>query len=231
MSLSEAERVFFCKWGILYNELVILRKFIYFSMTVKTDDRILKHAQSSQALFFMRILAGKLWEGWQFLQKDFFKSRLSKDYEEKLTDIGKKSLKKLKKYLSRTNNIQKIRNEYAFHYSKEQNKRIEEILPKLSDSEKLDVIISENHLNCFYQASEDIISFIVVQWENYPEDFRNALEKLQDEVGNVTKWFLDFLGDCLKHFVENSGTFELTKIDIPDPPEWKIVNIPYFVKV
>lgn len=231
MSIPESERLFFLRFGNLFNEICILRKLMFFSIGIETTDRTLKAAQYSQAFFLLKILSGKLWEGWRMLEQDFFRTRISQDYQSELTNIGCSGICGLKKYFSRDNCIKNIRNEFAFHYSREHKKHMKEMLTKLGKSEMLDVIISKAHCNCLYVASEVVTNLAIVKWTDFPSGYEKALKNLRDEVDKVTKWFLDFLGDCLLVIVKKrKGCFEMTEVDIPEPPKANDIELPYFIQ-
>lgn len=230
MSIPEAEQLFFLRFGNLFNEICILRKLAYFSTGIETTDRTIRAAQNSQAFLLLKMLAGKLWEGWRLLEQDFFGTKLSQDYESRLTPIGCRGLDGLKQYFSRDNRIKKIRDELAFHYSNEYKEQMKKILEKLGESEMLDVIISENHFNCLYVASEVVASLASVEWTDFPDGYQQALENFLVEIDKVTKLFLDFLGDCLLVFVKKHKVhFDMTEVDIPDPPKADEIELPYFI--
>ena len=67
--LSKKEKVFFVQLTLLLDELMILAKCVKFAsnpMEVKQEAE--KTAQYTQALFFIKILAGKIYEGWQMFR-------------------------------------------------------------------------------------------------------------------------------------------------------------------
>ena len=231
MSIPEAERLFLFRFGNLFNEICVLRKLVYFSGGTKTTNKILKNAKMSQAVFILRILAGKLWEGWRLIETDFFKTKLSRDYEKKLTHVGKSGLGSLKRYFSTVNNIENIRNEISFHYSNEHKEHIKTIIDSHSAPEQFDVLISDNHLNCFYSTSGSVTDLTIIDWTNSPNDDEKSLQNLLSEITNITKSFLDFLGDCLFIIVKNHGNFDMVEVSIPNPPKFDEIELPYFIQI
>jgi hypothetical protein len=232
MSIPEAERLFFLRFGNLFNEICILRKLVYFSGGTRTTHDILKKAKMSQAVFILRLLAGKLWEGWLSLRKDFFDAKISKDYEKKLTHVGKSGLSSLKKYFDKkNNNIRNIRNEISFHYSEEHKEHIKTIIDSHRAPEQFDVLISDNHLNCFYSTSGSVTDLTIIDWTNSPNDDEKSLQNLLSEIINITKSFLDFLGDCLFIIVKNHGHFDMVEVSIPNPPKFDEIELPYFIQI
>jgi len=139
-TLDEIEQVFFIQLMHFLNELNVLQKCVIVSSNkLESLKTIEKRGQISQAQFFIRILAGKLNEGWEMIRKDFFKTQLSREYENLLSQKGKESLSELKVYFKDKNNLVRlIRDKFAFHYDKEKIK------------EEIDKIPQEEPLRCIF---------------------------------------------------------------------------------
>jgi hypothetical protein len=82
-AIPRKERIFFIQIGNLLNDLNIFQKLIFISGK-HTEDILERRGRNLQALLFVRILAGKLWEAWQLLERDFFGAKLSQQYESSL---------------------------------------------------------------------------------------------------------------------------------------------------
>jgi len=78
-SIPRTERIFFIQVGQVLNELNTLQK-VVFVAAKHTEDTLERRGRHLQALLFSRMLAGKLWEAWELLGKDFFQAKLSKEY-------------------------------------------------------------------------------------------------------------------------------------------------------
>jgi len=70
----------------------------------------------SQNCMLFCLLAGKLKEAWQVVQKGYFATSLSKQFHSKLPMEGSDALKTLKDYFSRPNLVETLRNNYGFHH-------------------------------------------------------------------------------------------------------------------
>lgn len=228
-SVEEREQIFLLQFGNLLNELSVLHKLVHFTTNTDAHDRTVRAAQNSQAFLLLRILAGKLWEGWRLLERDLFKTKLSQEYVRNLSDLGTNSLDGLMKYFCGQNIIYRIRNEFSFHYSDKSSTKIKSAIKKVGDSEVFRIFISEIHCNCFYEASDVLTNLSIVEWTNASE-YQAKLEKLLKEIIDITWLFLDFLGDCLAVFAKKHPEFKATEIDIPDPPDIVEVTLPYFIK-
>lgn len=221
------EQVFFVQLTHMLNELNILQKCVIVSSNglklLRAADR---RGQVSQALFFIRTLAGKLNEGWVMLERAFFKACLSKEYEKILSQGGKASLSELKRYFRGKNNVNLIRKKFAFHYDRD---KIREELDKIPQSEVLEMFISEHRGNCLYSLSDAVVNWALLNSID-PSSPQRAMEILIDEVAvKVSGWFQEFGGDCIRIIVEKLD-LDYTEIEIPEPPLLDDVRLPYFVK-
>src|SRR5262245_4499884 len=63
-NMPEDVRVFFVQAGRLHNELMWLQKLMLASQQRETTNETLTGIQTYQVLMLTRLLAGKLWEGW-----------------------------------------------------------------------------------------------------------------------------------------------------------------------
>ena len=112
--LPEKERVFFIQLAHLSNEITVLTKLLILSNN-KSETEVINKAYAMQSSLIARMSIGKLYEAWRLLEKNFFASKLSKEYEPKLSEDGLKALQNLKKYFGKSNLISDIRNNFSFH--------------------------------------------------------------------------------------------------------------------
>lgn len=231
-SISENERVFFVQAGSLLNDLCMLQKLTIFSPNVKSVNQVVHMAQNMQTLSLIRIQAGKLHEGWQLLQKNFFGTKLSCEYEKELSDPEKENLKKLKTYFRKDKNlISSIRNKFAFHYYPSSTE-INQLIDDLRESEIFEIFISEFYGNCVFSMSNVLITYLILEHtgvENTDENTNKAMLKLLHDVTDVTSWFGSFLGACLLVFTKKHLGLESTEVEIPEPPDINEVTLPYFI--
>jgi hypothetical protein len=80
-AVPEQERVLMVLLAHAANELNTLTKLFHFCSTQKAPTPIEEQARNAQALVLARVLAGKLYECWELLQRAFFGARLSQTYE------------------------------------------------------------------------------------------------------------------------------------------------------
>jgi len=227
-TIPEIEQVFFIQIMQFLNELNILQKCVIVSSNeLGSLTTIEKRGQISQAHFFIRILAGKLYEGWKMISKNFVETQLSREYENLLSQKGKESLSELIGYFNDENNkVRLIRNKFAFHYDKE---KIKEEIDKIPQSEMLEMFVSEHRINCLYTISDTIVNWSILN----SIDSSNSQQAMDILIGDiaikVNGWFREFCGDCVFIIVKKLE-LNSTEIEIPEPPSIDDVKLPYFVK-
>jgi hypothetical protein len=228
-SIPEDARVFFVQAGRLHNELMWLQKLILASQQRETTNEILTAMQTYQALMLTRLLAGKLWEGWDLLNRSYFGAKLSQRYEQRLPRVGQEAIAALKKYFGQKALMYDVRNQFAFHYLPE---RIRAILTDL-DEPSLKFYLSEQSGNTFFQFSETVVNIAMLE-DIQKGDYKAALEKLMDQVGKVARDFIDFcdswIGLVLQdYFPEISSLDELEKVTLSDLPKVGDIGLSYFI--
>ena len=210
------------------NETNILHKLLIFCQT-EVDSDIVRKAHTSQALLIARVYIGKLFEGWRMLEKTFFASKLSQEYEVLLSSNGKSALKNLKQYFGKKNLIEEIRNNYSFHYTPEE---VTEQLKLFDVNSEFEDFLSKDSANSLSFLSEEVISRAMLKRIDADNDFI-AMNKFMDELLKVSKWVTEFCGHCIvailgKYFIP--ADFKTEDILISNSPKITGVSIPYFVE-
>lgn len=228
-SIPEPERRFFILITNVLNDVNMLFKLTILSNKHRENIIELK-AQESLTFFILVLLAGKLWEGWKMLGKEFFGSKLSMQYDPVLSSKAKVALQNLKDYFGKGDNlINFIRNKVGFHYK--HGDEILEILDESSDEERFELYLSQAQGNCFYYMATILTSSLILTRINR-SDLPKALDSFFEQiVSQVSEWLQIFLQDCLilitKKYLD--AKYEITEIDITGPPSINEVNIPYFL--
>lgn len=224
-AFPENELTFFVQACRMLNEINTLHKITIFS-NKEVGTEIERKAQNSQSLFLLTILTGKLWEGWELLEKAYFGSKLSKTYQDLLPNDAKNTLDSLKKYFGKSDNlIKKVREKIAFHYD---SVEILEQIRKTPQNEAFEIYLSENQGNSFYYISSVLLINAILEWTGIPDPLE-AIDKFFTEVLNVARWFIEFLNRCLETVARINIHWEFQKVEIPNPAQITDVAIPYFV--
>ncbi len=226
-SIPEKERVFFLKITHLFSETNLLQKMAAFSNNKNINYEALRKAQNSQTFLILLILAGKLFEGSKMIEKDFFKSSLSKEYYDLLSDEGKESLNYIKEYFGKKNIIKEIRHKFSHHLDSEKIKEAFDCSPA---DEVFEFYFSEQYANNFFWLTGNMISYNIMDILDR-DDPTKALAKFFDELLNTAKWFQNFIGDYVSVVVGKYwGASEGDTFTIGDAPSLDKVFLPYFVE-
>jgi len=228
LAMPQTERVLFVQSTRLLNELLMLNKLLLFTFSKKYDNKVLMKAQTSYAMFFIRIQIGLLWEGWLLVNKQFHGSCVAKGYQGALSRLGQESLKELNQYFGGPNLICRIRNEYSFHYSEECAEKIEKVINEIGETDDMEVYFSEFYANCLYPFSDGLVNSAML--DELDSDGKEAVKKLAADTNKVQKWFLNFLGALVEVFIKKYFRSKHTEIPIPEPPPPGRVSIPFFIR-
>jgi hypothetical protein len=233
LSIPEKELELFIQLTNFYNDVNILQKLMVISgnsREITSQNEIVGRSLSSQGLFFMRIQAGKLYEGWKMLYAHFFNNKtFSEEYNQKGSPQSKKNLSKLKKYFGKNNLIENIRNTYTFHYSKESSKNMVKQIINAPDLEVFEIYLSEEYGNCFFSIAHDLLNTSILE-DIDSDDWAEAMNKFFQEVMDITKWFLDFAQDCIGVISKKYLQMNYEEVQIPEPPKLADITLPFFVK-
>lgn len=229
-ALPKEEQVFLVQLTHMLNELsTLVRSVIYSSNEIGPQEEIMRTAQRVQSLFFMRMLAGKLYEGWEMLHKSYFRMKLPKQYETLLSDEARNAIKHLKQYFNRGDNlVGLIRNAWAFHYDRQ---KVEEEIDRIKEDAVLTMVLSEGRGNSLYEFSDTMVASSILNAIN-KSCWQEASDTLYGEILKVEDWFQGFGHGFVDLMVQQmlpnpSGYREVELSNVPVIGE---VRLPYFVE-
>lgn len=179
--LSSAEQIFLVLFTGFLNEINMLDKYAMFTLNYSGNTELETELKMSQLFFIYRILSGKLNETWQMMEKNYFNQLFNQEYDKKLTETGKNSLKNIKRYFGKSNSINDIRNHLAFHYIPEKLK------PEIDKINTFDMYFEKAGGNCYYKFSADIINQTMLELKSFNDNimaFKELMEEINDEVYN-----------------------------------------------
>ena len=224
--LPQEEQVFLVQLTRLLNEINVLTKcVIYASNGIENLEGVRKTAQRIVALSFIRELAGKLYEGWQVLQKSYFGSGLSRRYEGSLSHKGGDAAAHIKKYFSGSVcPVKRIRDKHAFHYDPSV---ISDEIADMDSDQVLCMLVAEQG-NCLYPFSEDIATGSILRlFDSNPQ---HAMDQMFDEVVmRVPSWFQCFAAEVVMLFAK-SARLQSDAECVPDVPCLYTVRLPFFMR-
>ena len=223
--IPENERIFIVQLSLFVNEITMLHKLIVFSNNYKGSETAVK-AQNVQSFFLIKLLAGKLYEGWQILQKNYFRSKLSKQYDDQLSLEGKESIEYIKTYFNKQNLISLIRNKYSFHYDYE---HIKEELSSIPEDEGLDLYLASEFGNSLYYMAHVVSSYALFNEVDSTDD-RKALDKIFKDVLEMASKFLTFAEVVLgKIWEKYQISVSVGKVTLRGVPDINSIGLPYFI--
>ena len=198
--MPDAERTFLLMAGHIQNELVSLNKIFAWCLSNKEPaSRIESSVNGMQAFMIARLLAGKLNEGWQLVQRAYFKTKVSRELSPHLHESTNESLAGLKAYFNKKENIIfSVRNSFSFHYSQEE---IARHWQEAASEPNFDFYVGNEYGNTFHQASEIAVSLSLLKSID-SNSISSALEKFLVEVQHVAGLFNNFLSGVMLVLLE-----------------------------
>jgi len=229
-NIPELERAFYVHIGHLRNEIMVIQELAWWNNNNRSGSDVRAAVNVSQGLILIRLLAGKVWEGWDLVGRAYFSTKVSQSIEAKLSIKTRAALAELKTYFGKRNIIYMIRNQFAFHYSLP---FLRDQLAKIEETDKLAIYLTKKNVNVFYEISEAIANSAMldaVEKGNYYA----AMRKLLTEVLDVAKKFISFSDGCLEYMVKtfllDSATGpDWQKVELTDVPRRDELQIPFFV--
>ncbi len=232
LSMCENERVFFIQSGDLLNDLNVFSKLLMFCMNrQRANNGAMKTARDVQTMCLIRILVGKLHEGWKLIEKWYYGSAVSKKYDRLLEQSAKDAVDEIKKYFSKkTNLISETRNRLAFHYGpkkpEEWRERVRVLIEKMQASQILEVYVSKAHGNCLFPISNELVILNILNLTGKSNN-DEAWKKLHEDFKKVINWFIEFLDGYHLVCAQNYVGLKASEEEIP-APSIKNVSLPYF---
>lgn len=229
LRLPEEERRLFLALAHVANEIKGFQKLLLWSSDFQEEDETLVKGRIALSLQLLRVLAGKLNEGYDVVQKHFLSNRASSRYRKILTREGEVALNKLKRYFGKKSLVNRLRNSYAFHYPVLE---IDDALEEIPDDLEFFIEDSGSANNLFYfaevLAGHSMIREAVESEENEESAFRRLVQEVLEVARLVDQFtqafmvaFIEFYRDDL--FVEPASSVNLRKL-----PAFSAIRIDWF---
>ena len=219
----ENERALFLMLGHFSNQSAILGKWVAWCGPVDGLSELESKGRVAQAMMVITLLAAKLNEGWELLQKQFFGSGVSKEYAAKLEIGAQGALKELGRYFGKENVIRTCRDEYAFHYDPNAVKAHYTTLPA---GEETDFYLCEFSGCNLFHVAEMAASHALLE-ELGKGDRRAGMELLIDETLKVLTWFQVFIASFATVFLDRIGAPDGTPNEMSGLPAFDNVSVPF----
>lgn len=228
LRIPEKERNIFFALAHLQNEIRFSIDSVAWSKFSDHEDENEFEGQLALNFFYLRILAGKLHEGWQLLNKHLFNNKdLSIDFNNKGSKEGTECLNSIKAYFSKNNTISDIRNKLSFHYNPVE---LASHLEIMKDNLSL-YLSSENGANTIYYFAEALANWAVIsKLKNYKNlnPVKEIIEELIEVAGNFSIFIVHFMSYVIRKYEPDIWDERAEKIIIKDLKTFKSIRIPAF---
>jgi hypothetical protein len=230
LEVPQEQCKFFIALGHHSNEVNAITKLMYWCAGGEEDEGPQSHGRYTILQILLRLLAGKLYEGWRVFRKSFFGSGLSRTFEPKLDPESSEALTQLKRYFRAKNAAEIIRNNFAFHYSPT---KAAAILSEVSEP-LLVYMDGRTAPNTLFYYSE-VLTDRALQEALKSEGIHRNPEELVSELFKVSRWFAQ-AADGVMDAIIGEGGQELRseppdKVLIPAPADFAEIIIPWFADV
>lgn len=222
------ERTLFLSLAHLCNEIIALEKLILYSYDISSENETINNGQVAMSLMLIKLLSGKLKEGYKLLKKKFFGTKISRDYAQSLSDECKETLAQLKRYFDNSNNaIHIVRNNYAFHYSPDE---LNTAFPNIPEDLIL-YVEKEGQGNNLHYFAEVIANRALLQSLGKEDEFE-AFKQLIAESTKIAGWLLNISNAIMNEFLKRhiNGIWEgnATEVYFDKLPSFNDISIPWF---
>jgi hypothetical protein len=224
------ERAFFIHVGHVRNEVAVLMKWLKWSVNDPTNNPVLKNINLSLSFMLDRLLAGKLYESWQLIDRAYIQTGLKTSLGASLSDNARNAFGELENYFSKPKNlINQLRNRFAFHYDP---RKVQDQIAAIDETDKLEIYATEKQANLFYLVSEVIVGSAMLETVKRG-DYKLAVEKLTQEIMSLSLHVMNFADGCLvvmreRYLGTNMDELAAQCVEIPDPPHRDEILLPYF---
>ena len=226
--LPSADRKLFFALANLQNEIRFLLRIIQWSGDYSSPIKAIVQSQFALNFFNVKLLAGKLREGYGILEKFYFPEKdLAQRFQANANPGALEALNELKKYFSKGNLLHDVRNNFAFHFSPN---ALENELGKSPDP--LEIFIENGpDANTLYYFAEILSTLAALRQIGSPDPVRAIGEFTQNILNAATifnKFNLGFL-----HFITSTNKATIwdspaTELDLGELPPFAKVRVPWF---
>ena len=226
-SLPAAEQTLFLGVAHLYNEVNATTKLLYWAATTPTGTEAQDHGRLSLLLMLIQLLAGKLNEGWELFTKAYFGSVLSREFEPALDASGREALQYLKRYFGKANEVNVIRNKFAFHYTPHE---LETVLPHVTEPlyAYMEADLAPNNLFFFSEAMTAQALVRVLSSEVRTRSFEELVETLFEVAASFA-----IASDAIMDAILTKSGHDLrvgqpVEVVLSGPLDFRAVPVPWF---
>ncbi len=235
LKMTPQERSLFLLLGYTSNQVNVLWKIIIAATNRNPTDPIDERVSAAQTQILVRLLVGVLHEAWGLVERQFLKSLIGREYVQLLDTTASQALDRLKKRFGSSNPLVDIRNKYAFHHPTVED--MEAAFQQAANSpdvaaDEWSVYLARTLLNCFFFASEVVISHGItsaVGETNVLEAHKKLLPELAPIANALSELTFGFAAAIFVKYVGAELPAEVVA-KIGDAPRMEDVVLPFFVE-
>jgi hypothetical protein len=193
-----------------------------------SDDPLQRRVATTQALLFIKMLAGRLHEGRVLLNKAFSAKRLWEKYKNDLGADARENFARINKYFGRENLVEQIRNKFAFHLDVPAVEAMYDQAP--SAAPFVDYIAARYAGHSLYYGGESLTRNAMIAAKG-ERDWRDALTKIFHETTQLSVWFSSFIQSFIGLMLSRHlglTMSDLAVLTVADDPAIDEVRLPFF---
>lgn len=217
--------------GHIHNELMTLLGLYRAIANTSISCAVEREANTTQQLTVVKLIAGKLWEANELLNKGFFGNGLSKIYESILDPDTQKSLDTLKQYFSRKTSLYTLRHNYSFHYTFDVLTTLPDQWDRVPD--ELTFCAGRFPAHSLFFVSEVMVNkamFMQLGAGNFAE----GVQLFWDDIRNINDALIAVCGTLFtlvvhKYIGKGPPEIDMAVIGVLNPPSIDEPAMPFFV--
>ena len=196
-------------------------------------ERAEQECQTAQVMYFLKLLASTIWEGWCGLERVYFTGAWSKTHTMALDQRAANALRNLKSDLSRKSILSTIRNKTSFHL--DADFLMDEYL-RMDDAHSLSAVVASDNANTLFIFAEEVSNrAVLVEVSEGRVSQDNNMDQLLLAILRFAKLFGEFLvGAILVTLVQHAPgalTDESSEeLKLEDRPSICEIVMPYLVR-
>jgi len=233
--MPKDERALLLLLGYAANQVSMLQKLLNFATNHTWSFEVEQVATGVQTQMLARLMAGALNEAWILVSTRFIQNPLSRDYLSRLDPGGKQALDALKQLFGRSNLLNAVRNNFAFHYP--DTDQVEAAFDAALDDRDLDdlwnLYFSHHGFNSLFLLSDLVIAHGVSR-AAAGADLVQGHTKFMGEMSAAAEHLMEFAKAYMaaawhKHFGQEMLAKDV--VSITGAPNVDEVILPFFVEL
>jgi hypothetical protein len=215
----------------LANDLQTLMKLFAVALGEEQDKLIIRQGSSTVGMLMLRLLSGRLWEGWNLLKNGY--EPIEPHYETDLSPDARAALGELRIYFAKRGNlIATVRDKIGFHADSGIVKRAFE---RMADDTDLGAYLCRTIGNTLYYSAE-LIHYEAINGFTGGHDQPGSLRVLVGDVQRLVGHFNTFIFGFARLFLERHLGRQLDdmrdrKSQLDGVPHFNDLKLPFFTEL